>query len=167
MLEILNTVAGQFYYPVEHLAWAAENKLIPIESARFWTISVFLWALSVLINCLQAIGSIVRINRELSQMSDNTDTTRKLGSSGSSGPKRVTFKTQKGSIASVKSLKAQRFFAILTVVQSVSDMMNAVNWMPAGILWSGRLSHFWVGLFGMISSIIGLYRILPPMASLK
>ena len=105
---------------------------------------------SLAVSFLQSIATIVKINRE-------------LASGVESGPKKhVTFEDQKsGSGVRERTLHRQRFYATLSLLQSLSDLMNAINWMPEGFLWSGKLSNFWVGLFGMISSLIGLYKILP------
>ena len=52
----------------------------------------------------------------------------------------------------------QRNVAVLVLLQSLSDLINAVHWLPDGILWSGKLSPFCVGLFGTVSSVIRLYN---------
>lgn len=50
----------------------------------------------------------------------------------------------------------------LILIQNMADFVNAVSWLPPGlILWSGKLSRFQNGIFGMISSLIMLYRAWP------
>lgn len=50
----------------------------------------------------------------------------------------------------------------LILIQNMADFVNAISWLPPGlILWSGKLSRFQNGIFGMISSLIMLYRAWP------
>lgn len=37
----------QVYYPLEHVAWAADCKLLKIKSDPWWTASTICWALSM------------------------------------------------------------------------------------------------------------------------
>ena len=57
-------------------------------------------------------------------------------------------------------LEVQRFDLLIELVQHVADVMNAVHWMPPGFLWGGSLSPIFVGLNGVVSSFLGLYRML-------
>ena len=50
----------------------------------------------------------------------------------------------------------------LLLIQNMADFTNAISWLPPGlILWSGKLSRFQNGFFGLISSSIMLYRAWP------
>ena len=51
--------------------------------------------------------------------------------------------------------------AVLNLLQNISDMMNAIHYLPSGVLWGGKLPAVWVGVFGTLSSLLGLYKILP------
>lgn len=48
-LSVLGNVADQLYYPCEHVAWAADAKVLRLDSARWWALSTALWALSLLL----------------------------------------------------------------------------------------------------------------------
>ncbi|XP_005413249.1 PREDICTED: peroxisomal membrane protein 11C isoform X3 [Chinchilla lanigera] len=48
-VSVLGNIADQFYYPCEHLAWAADAKVLHVDSARWWTLSTALWGLSLLL----------------------------------------------------------------------------------------------------------------------
>ena len=48
----------------------------------------------------------------------------------------------------------------LSLVQDIADLINAIHFLPAGFLWSSRLPKLLVGLLGMISSSIALYKVL-------
>ncbi len=165
--ELLDALSGQLYYPTEHLAWAADNNLIGIDSGRLWALSVVLWLLSLVANLIQSMATIARLSKDLTEVggggSERGTPPQEQNEEGSNGGrKRVSFKDQEmGARARLHAMRRQRFFAILTVFQSLADLVNAVNWLPQGILWSGRLSNSWIGFFGTISSLIGLYKILP------
>ncbi|XP_011403032.1 PREDICTED: peroxisomal membrane protein 11C-like [Amphimedon queenslandica] len=49
---------------------------------------------------------------------------------------------------------------VLSLVQDIADLINAIHFLPAGFLWSSRLPTILVGLLGMISSSIALYKVL-------
>ena len=141
---------------MEHFAWAADYKLIPVSSSRLWTLGMLLWGLSLVISFFQATQKLIRINHELSKLNIQQNKPN-----SESSKKKVTFQDESASTASMQSLKNQRLLAFLTVVQSLSDLMNAIHWLPEGFLWAGKLPLSWVGIFGTVSSLIGLYKILP------
>lgn len=49
---------------------------------------------------------------------------------------------------------------LLSLFQDVSDLINAIHFLPSGFLWSSQLPPVVVGLLGMISSTIALYQVL-------
>ena len=134
ILDILQATSSQAYYPVEHMAWAADEKLIKLSSDKFWTAATLLWGISLMVTFLQSVLSIVRTTCLLSNFSHTSS--KKF---------------------SPESIRRKRRGAVLTLFQSLSDLINAVHWLPNGTLWSGKLSLFWVGLLGTVSSIIRLY----------
>lgn len=148
--DVIGAVSGQLYYPIEHIAWAADLSLIPIPSFPFWTAAITLWGVSLLITALQALRAIVAVKLEMGQRLK-------------SARKKVQFKDKPRLEDSLKiaTLKQRRSVAVLTLIQSLSDLVNAVGWMPPGFLWGGRLPPLVVGLCGVVSSLIGLYKILP------
>ena len=88
------------------------------------------------------------------------------------GGKRVTFQdddiitTSSSSSGSsnktrLRVLRGLYSRALLGLVQNLSDMMNAIHYLPLGVLWAGRLPEVMVGVFGTMSSLLGLYKILP------
>lgn len=159
-IDLLTSVCGILYYPVEHVAWAADYHLIPYQSSPFWTIAIILWGVPLLISTIQSVIALVHINREMELLWKRI----KSSNSSPSGDRRVTFADQKqyvGTNTRMRSLMTQRFMIILAMIQSTSDLMMAIHWLPEGFLWAGKLPAFWVGLFGTLSSVIGLYKILP------
>ena len=167
---MVSVLSSQLYYPLEHIAWAADNHLLPfVQSQWFWTMGVVLWGVSLLISLLQAIARILSISRELKELGIHSPSRVSSEGSATAGLKRrVTFEDQQtgSNKTRIRVLRHQRFVAMLTVVQTLSDLMNAVHWLPKGFLWAGHLTNFWVGFFGTVSSLIGLYKILPVRPSL-
>lgn len=48
-VSVLGNLADQLYYPCEHIAWAADAKILHVESAPWLTLSTALWGLSLLL----------------------------------------------------------------------------------------------------------------------
>lgn len=58
----------------------------------------------------------------------------------------------------LEKLRLQRRDLILNVIQSAADLTNAISWLPKGFLWSQKLHPSANGLFGMLATLIMLYR---------
>lgn len=52
-LEVVNTLVDQLYFPVEHIAWARDIKVLRGSSKTFWNVSVLLWGLSLVLTILR------------------------------------------------------------------------------------------------------------------
>lgn len=48
-VSVLGNLADQLYYPCEHIAWAADTKILHVDSARWWMLSMTFWGLSLLL----------------------------------------------------------------------------------------------------------------------
>ncbi|XP_036168266.1 peroxisomal membrane protein 11C isoform X2 [Myotis myotis] len=48
-VSVLGNLADQLYYPCEHIAWAADAKILHVDAARWWVLSTALWGLSLLL----------------------------------------------------------------------------------------------------------------------
>ncbi|MEE6487977.1 hypothetical protein FKM82_015100 [Ascaphus truei] len=55
-------------------------------------------------------------------------------------------------------IKAQVRSEVLSIIGSLSDLANAVHWMPPGFLWGGQSPTWLVGLMGTGSSLISIYQ---------
>lgn len=167
LTRLLNAVSSQLYYPTEHVAWAADNQIIAMDSSRLWVFSLVLWLLSLVSSLIQALATVAKVTKELRELGGSggsryASEDREVGSESSLPRRRVSFKDQEtGARARLHALRQQRYLAALTAIKNLADMVNAINWLPPGILWSGKLSNFWIGFFGTVSSLIGLYRALP------
>ena len=43
-LEVVGSLLGQLYYPVEHLAWLRDKEVLPGSSGLLWLLGLALWA---------------------------------------------------------------------------------------------------------------------------
>lgn len=125
--ELTSCVCSQLYYPVEHIAWAADQQLVGVASTHVWTVAIILWAIPLLITIVRKLRELMSVCRQ------------------SQSGIRTAAETQ------LRGL-------MLDMVQNLCDLILAVFWMPPGFLWGGKLSATWWGLFGTISSLIGLYK---------
>ncbi|XP_040846291.1 peroxisomal membrane protein 11C isoform X1 [Ochotona curzoniae] len=134
---VLGNMADQLYYPCEHLAWAADAKVLHVDSARWWAVSTALWGVSLLLGIARALRMVQKLRRKLQTP---TAFTSRLPRS-----KR-------------RALEAQVWSETLTVLSNLADLANAVHWLPPGILWAGRFPPWLVGLLGTISSLLSIYQ---------
>lgn len=139
--ELVNSLCTQLYYPMEHVAWAADEGLLTLDSTPIWTGAIILWALPLLITLIQHVKQLRTLRARLHQT--------KCRLSTSSEPAHTN---------DMQKLMNQQFTLLLGVVQTSCDLGLAVFWMPAGFLWAGKLPALWWGLLGTLSSCIGLYK---------
>jgi len=150
-LSLVCNAANQLYFPVEHIAWAADQKLIQISSSRWWTAGIALWAISLLSNILRSLRTISLLGESCAKLRKQ----RNLESPDKSDKSDISFKQ------ATSDLQKQQINELLNVIKNISDFLNAINWLPKGFLWSGKLSLAQAGICGTISSLIGLYQIFP------
>ncbi|XP_073910316.1 peroxisomal membrane protein 11C isoform X2 [Castor canadensis] len=137
-LSIVGNIADQLYYPCEHVAWAADAKVLHVDSARWWTLSTALWGLSLLLGIARSSWTMLRLKQKL-RSSTATFTSRLPRS------KR-------------RAMEARMQSEVLTLLSNLADLANAVHWLPQGILWAGRFPPWLVGLMGTISSLLSIYQ---------
>ncbi|XP_005413247.1 PREDICTED: peroxisomal membrane protein 11C isoform X1 [Chinchilla lanigera] len=137
-VSVLGNIADQFYYPCEHLAWAADAKVLHVDSARWWTLSTALWGLSLLLGVARSLWMVLKLRQRL--RSPAAAFTSRLPRS-----KR-------------KAMEAQMRSEVLTLLSNLADLANAVHWLPPGVLWAGRFPPWLVGLMGTISSLLSVYQ---------
>ena len=58
----------------------------------------------------------------------------------------------------MSNLLAQQHHQLLTAVRCSSDLAQAINCLPDGFLWAGKLEKWHIGVLGTVSSIISLYQ---------
>ncbi|XP_052023770.1 peroxisomal membrane protein 11C-like isoform X3 [Apodemus sylvaticus] len=117
-LSVLSNVADQLYYPCEHIAWAADAKVLQVDAARWWTLSTALWTLSLLLGAVKALWTMLKIRQKL------------RGPTG-------TFASQLPR-SKRRALEARICPEAFTLLSNLADLANAVHWLPRGVLWAGR-----------------------------
>ncbi|XP_007169136.1 peroxisomal membrane protein 11C isoform X1 [Balaenoptera acutorostrata] len=137
-VSVLGNLADQLYYPCEHVAWAADAKILHVESAPWWTLSTALWGLSLLLGIARSLWMVLKLRQRL--RSPLAAFTSRL----SQGKRRA--------------VEAQIRSEALTLLSNLADLANAVHWLPPGILWAGRFPPWLVGLLGTISSLLSTYQ---------
>uniref|UniRef100_H2YGX5 Peroxisomal membrane protein 11C n=1 Tax=Ciona savignyi TaxID=51511 RepID=H2YGX5_CIOSA len=114
IFKLMSNFVNQMFFPIEHIAWAADKGLISISSAPWALASLCTWISSLLINIMSIIWRVVKLFKQRSQR-------------GSSKLDSKTFKS---------SLKTEA----LNFVENASNLGMAVHWLPGQQLWCGRLS---------------------------
>ncbi|XP_061883611.1 peroxisomal membrane protein 11C [Entelurus aequoreus] len=125
-ISVLENVADQLYYPCEHVAWAADAHLIQAKSDPWWHLSNALWGTSLLLGILRSLRLLLLLRRK-----------RRCELDGSRD----------------RELRRRMQSELLSIVGNMTDLSNAVHWMPHGFLWAGRFPTWLVGLMGTISSV--------------
>uniref|UniRef100_V9LBD7 Peroxisomal membrane protein 11C-like protein n=1 Tax=Callorhinchus milii TaxID=7868 RepID=V9LBD7_CALMI len=138
---VIINAADQLYYPCEHLAWAADTSIISIQAEGWWTATTLLWGLALATGVVRSFRALLLLRKRL-RKSENRGHVQ-VGDS-------PTF--------SRKVYKMEVRAEILNIISNLSDLGNAIHWMPAGFLWSGKFPDWLVGLMGSVSSLIGVYQ---------
>ena len=167
LTDLFSCLSALLYYPTEHIAWAADLAILPIQSTTgLWNFCIVLWIVSLSAACVRSLVTLLRANREIRTLQTHAQPqsgalSPTLGSPKSER-KRVTFQDESTSNNTrLRVLRRMCFQSTLSLVRCMSDLMNAIHYLPSGVLWGGMLPRVWVGLFGTISSLMGLYRSLP------
>ncbi|XP_015359182.1 peroxisomal membrane protein 11C isoform X1 [Marmota marmota marmota] len=137
-LSVLGNVADQLYYPCEHVAWAADAKVLCMDSARWWTLSTALWGFSLLLGVARSLWTVLRLRQRLRNPMANL--TSRLPQSKQ------------------RAIEVRMHSEVLTLLSNLADLANAVHWLPPGVLWAGRFPPWLVGLMGTISSLLSIYQ---------
>jgi len=137
LLSILSNLVNQAFFPIEHVAWAAQKKIISIPPGPWWFGSLLAWIISLCINILKSSLKVINLQSILMQEHK-----------------------KQGSNAKTKELQNLKKMEYLSIVASSADLGLAIHWMPGSVLWSGKLSNTAVGTLGVTSSLCGIIKIL-------
>ncbi|KAM9244202.1 peroxisomal membrane protein 11C isoform 1-T1 [Dugong dugon] len=137
-VSVLGNLADQLYYPCEHVAWAADAKILRVDAAHWWALSTAFWGLSLLLGIARSLWMVLKLRRRL-----RSPTVAFPG-----WPPRSKQRT----------LEAQIRLETLTVLSNLADLANAVHWLPPGVLWAGCFPPWLVGLLGTVSSLLSVYQ---------
>ncbi|XP_073980655.1 peroxisomal biogenesis factor 11c isoform X2 [Rhodnius prolixus] len=61
MCNVAVNTLDQLYYPLEHIAWAADCKLLSLKSDSWWTATSICWALSMYLMMIKGINEFSTI----------------------------------------------------------------------------------------------------------
>ncbi|XP_015598047.1 peroxisomal membrane protein 11C isoform X2 [Cephus cinctus] len=131
-MELIQIVVDTIFYPVEHICWAGEHKVISIDTLKWDDASTLFWIVSLYLSLFK-----------LKQLEKH-----KMCLSKTNCDVRVT----------MGLVQAQQRNELLTSLRLVLDVSYAVSYLPSGVLWGGRFKTWHVGALGTISSLIGLYQ---------
>ncbi|KAM8765025.1 peroxisomal membrane protein 11C [Rhynchonycteris naso] len=137
-VSVLGNLADQLYYPCEHIAWAADTKILHVDSARWWMLSTAFWGLSLFLGIARSLWMVLKLRQ-------------RLRSSTAAFPSQLPRSKQ-------RAMEAQIHSEMLTLLSNLADLANAIHWLPPGILWAGRFPLWLVGLLGTISSLLSMYQ---------
>uniref|UniRef100_A0A8C6UK44 Peroxisomal biogenesis factor 11 gamma n=1 Tax=Neogobius melanostomus TaxID=47308 RepID=A0A8C6UK44_9GOBI len=106
-LSVLTNMADQLYYPCEHVAWAADTRIIQAKSDKWWLLSTVLWGTSLLLGILRSLRVLVLLKKKLKKCAKSED-----------GPNEAA------------ELRRRVLAELLNVVSGAADLSNAIHWMP-------------------------------------
>ncbi|OQR73447.1 peroxisomal membrane protein 11C-like [Tropilaelaps mercedesae] len=131
-VSIVKNVADQLFFPVEHLAWLGDKRVLRFrDTNRLWTATRFLWAFSLYCGCIKSIRSLQKLQKRKEVLQSETPDIRRA--------------------------RAQYVLALLI---SCLNLINAISWLPKGILWAGKLRTWHNGAIGLAASLLGLLQAL-------
>lgn len=154
VLEAVTALSFQLYYPAEHLAWMADNRLISQPSGIFWSASSLLWGLAILATLINNILTFLRNYRRVLHYRRMYAKSKKTDD--------VNF------MVDVKRLQPQYIAAALMCTMNLADLFIAADGAYLrGRLWNGNtaLTNVFIGLCGTVSSIIGLLKKIYPSST--
>lgn len=130
-LEVVGTVADQLYFPVEHLAWARDMKMLKGSSASLWHASLLLWGFSLILTISRSLRLIFLMKN----------------------------RAKRATVEEKHKIDAMYRAELLTVIMQAADLLNALNWMPRRP-WTKPFPVWQVGFLGLVSSLIGFSKFL-------
>ncbi|XP_048749581.2 peroxisomal membrane protein 11C-like [Ostrea edulis] len=151
LMTLITNISYQIFYPMEHIYWLADRQVLPSFTPWKWMVgSIVAWAVALSADIIKMIAKIVTLRKELSELRKE-----KLLQSSEESEDHVRAERKSAVIGEIRE-------SYLTLIQDLADFANAISWLPSGsLLWSGKLSRFQNGIFGMISSCILLYKAWP------
>ncbi|XP_055383175.1 peroxisomal membrane protein 11C, partial [Condylostylus longicornis] len=136
-LGVLSNIVDLFYYPVEKMCWLIEHKVLNVKNPDKWdVISSTFWVSSIWLN-------LVRTLRNISNMEDHFICMKK---------------NDKNAEELLEKFMIKQKMEILSALRLSLDFTYAVNTLPKGYLWGGKLEVWQAGLIGTLSSVIGIYQ---------
>uniref|UniRef100_A0A1B6JQ36 Peroxisomal membrane protein 11C n=1 Tax=Homalodisca liturata TaxID=320908 RepID=A0A1B6JQ36_9HEMI len=137
---VIVNILDQLYYPLEHVAWAADKGILSQNSEKWWLASNVCWALSLYFNIARSLRYLHLLNSDPIHLHNES----------------VLRKKDTPDIMK-KTLRLQ-LAELIAVVCYICDFINAIHWMPEGFLWGGRLKQWQIGALGMASTLLSFLK---------
>lgn len=135
MLGVLKNIADQVFYPIEHISWLCNKKIISLDGNRWETAGTVLWAISLYCGIARSLRTINLLQRKREKLSSvKGDSTR----------------------VECDLIAKEQLGHMLGVLRNVADLVNAISWLPWQFLWAGKLKPWHNGLLGLLSSLVSL-----------
>ncbi|XP_068744726.1 peroxisomal membrane protein 11C-like [Montipora capricornis] len=147
---LVDILSGLTFYPIEHIAWAMDKKLLAGKSAKLWDFSLYCWIVSLVACIIRDLWLIKKIQQgEKNKPGVKTESQSHDSSLSSSSTRH-------------KQRRSLHKRLIISVIGFTADLAMAINWAPPGLLWAQKLSIGSVGLLGTLSSLCELYKYFNP-----
>lgn len=156
ILNFFSALLNQGFYPSEHIAWLRQKQITTGEPRPYLLLGLFMWAISLTVELIKSILKIHYINVQAMQLLKQKELDKSSEGDDTASSQNAEIKK------TLKRLDFERRDLGLVMLQSFCDLTNAISWLPPGLLWAGSLSPRANGIFGMLASMIMLYRNWPP-----
>lgn len=158
-LSLIKGCIDQLFYPSEHIAWAAENKLIDINSGIWWLLSVALWGMSLIIDIIRNCIKLQQQNQKTAKYRQDLRSEQPSTMDG--------HHVAPTSASELQRLEAEKSLIRQQIIKSLCDLCCAIHWSKPGFLWASKLPDSVVGLLGTVSSLLGMHAHIVQMRNQK
>eukprot|EP00118_Oscarella_pearsei_P001707 m.8213 g.8213 ORF g.8213 m.8213 type:complete len:233 (+) comp20423_c0_seq2:22-720(+) len=139
-IDFVSDLANRLYYPVEHVAWGIDKKIIAYgTSTKWWDGTAYVSLVSVLCAMVKTITTwvaIVKLKQE------------------------VAASKPAGGDVSRRKLRRRECLVLMDFFKNVASFVMVVHYLPSGLLWGKRLGSTFLGLLGVFSSSITLWKMI-------
>lgn len=125
-----------FYPTIEHITWAGQHKILSINNLDKWDfIGTLIWVISLNLSLVKSLKMLSKLQQYKKHL--------------------IIIHSEERPIDEINK---KHLYLLLSCIRFTLDIVYAVSYLPPNVLWGGRLKPWQVGLFGTISSCIGLYQ---------
>ncbi|XP_077286349.1 peroxisomal membrane protein 11C-like [Arctopsyche grandis] len=136
ILGVLGNVVDQLFFPIEKICWFGECGVIKLSDKQmfaFDTINTVFWATSLYITLLRCLKQF-QITSQQKEC--------------------ITKAMHESELR--KQINSKYWLESITILKLCIDITHAVNCLPNGWLWGGKLDGVKVGAIATLSSLIGI-----------
>ncbi|XP_046436593.1 peroxisomal membrane protein 11C isoform X4 [Neodiprion fabricii] len=133
---LLKNLLDVIFSPIEHICWAGECKILSVNVASLDLVTTWCWVISLYLSLVKSLRKVIQLEKQkvcLQQSESNIGLASRI-------------------------LDVQQRDESLSCLRLILDLSYAVNYLPSGVLWGGKLKTWHVGVFGTVSSLIVLYQ---------